>query len=181
MASAGAAQSSADQAQSTANQGVASAQAANTAAEANAVAVKTVDQRVSNLGEYTTVASAGVYFANNSSKLTDNGKAALDELISSNSNINGYRIEIAGYASNTGGPTYNQKLSDRRAAAVAQYLRENADVPMWRILAPAGYGETHPAASNDDGNNRALNRRVQVRIMVSKGLQQNSQVASARP
>jgi len=181
VANAATAQFSANQAQSTADQGVTSAQAANTAATANAVAVKTVDQRVSNLGEYTTVASAGVYFANNSSKLTDNGKAALDQLISSNSNVNGYRIEIAGYTSSTGGATYNQKLSERRAAAVAQYLRENADVPMWRILVPAGYGETHPAASNDDAKERALNRRVEVRVMVSKGLQQDSQVASARP
>ena len=181
VASAATAQSSANQAQSTADQGVASAQAANAAAAANAVAVKTVDQRVSNLGEYTTVASAGVYFANNSSKLTDNGKAALDQLISSNSNVNGYRIEIAGYTSSTGGATYNQRLSERRAAAVAQYLRENADVPMWRILVPAGYGETHATASNDDAKDRALNRRVEVRVLVSKGLQEDSRVASARP
>jgi outer membrane protein OmpA-like peptidoglycan-associated protein len=181
VSNAAAAQSSADQAQSTANQGVASAEAANTAAAANAIAVKAVDQRVSNLGEYTTVASAGVYFANSSYKLTDNGKAALDQLISSNSNVNGYRIEIAGYTSSTGGKTYNQRLSERRAAAVAQYLRENAGVPMWRILVPAGYGETHPAASNDGSKDRALNRRVEVRIMVSKGLQADSQVASAQP
>ena len=181
VSNAAAAQSSADQAQSTANQGVASAEAANKAAAANAVAVKAVDQRVSNLGEYTTVASAGVYFANNSYKLTNNGKAALDQLISSNSNVNGYRIEIAGYTSSTGPATYNQKLSERRVAAVAQYLRENAGVPMWRILVPAGYGETQPAASNDDSKDRALNRRVEVRIMVSKGLQADSQVASAQP
>jgi len=181
VSTAAAAQSSAAQAQSTANQGVASAEAANAAAAANAVAVKAVDQRVSNLGEYATVASTGVYFANYSYKLNDKDKATLDQLISSNSNVNGYRIEIAGYTSSTGPATYNQKLSERRAAAVAQYLRENAGVPMWRILVPAGYGETHPAASNGDSKDRALNRRVEVRIMVSKGLQGDSQVASAQP
>jgi len=181
VANAATAQSSANQAQSTADQGVASAQIANSAAAANAVAVQAVNKRVSDLGDYTTVASAGVYFANNSYKLNDNGKAALNELISSNSNVNGYRVEIAGYTSNTGGAKYNQRLSEQRAAAVAQYLRENAGVPMWRIVVPAGYGETHAAASNDDSKDRALNRRVEVRIMVSKGLQQDSQVASARP
>lgn len=54
---AGAAQFSADKAQSTADQGVASARAANTGVAANAVAIKTVDQRVSDMGEYTMVAS----------------------------------------------------------------------------------------------------------------------------
>ncbi len=181
VANAATAQSSANHAQSTADQGVTSAQAANTAAAANAVAVQAVDKRVSDLGEYTTLASAQVYFANSSYKLNDKDKATLDELISANSNINGYRVEIAGYTSSTGGPKYNQKLSEQRAAAVAQYLRENAGVPIWRILVPAGYGETHPAASNDDARNQALNRRVEVRIMVSKGLKEDSQVARARP
>jgi outer membrane protein OmpA-like peptidoglycan-associated protein len=108
-------------------------------------------------------------------------KADLDQLISTNSSINGYRVEITGYTSNTGGMDYNQGLSERRAAAVAQYLREKADVPTWRILVPAGYGETHPAVSNDNSKDCGLNRRVEVKILVSKGLQQDSQVASAQP
>ena len=181
VANAATAQSSAEQAQGTANQGVAAAQAAGIAAAANAVAVRAVNQRVSNLGTYTAVATAGVYFANNSYKLSNKGKAALDELISANSNDNGYLIAIAGHTSNTGSANYNQTLSERRAAAVAQYLRENAAVPMWRIVVPAGYGETHPAVSNDDSKNRALNRRVEVSILVSKGQKQGSQVAIFQP
>lgn len=59
-------------------------------------------------------------------------------------------IEIAGYASSTGTKALNQKSSDERATVVAQYLRNTANVPMRRILAPAGYGATHPAASNSD-------------------------------
>ncbi len=181
VTNAAAAQSSANKAQSTADQGVTAAQAAGAAAASNTIAVQAVNKRVSDLGDYTTVATAGVYFANGSYRLNDAGKAALDQLISANSNINGYRVEIAGYTSSPGGPKYNQKLSERRAAAVAQYLRENASVAMWRFVTPAGYGETHPAASNDNAKDRALNRRVEVRILVSKGLQQDSQVASARP
>ena len=181
VTNAAAAQSSADQAQSTANQGVATAQAAGNAAAADAVAVQAVNRRVSDLGDYTTVATAGVYFANNSYRLNNAGKEVIDQLISSNSNVNGYVIEIAGYTSSTGGAKHNQKLSEQRAAAVAQYLRENANVPMWRIVVPAGYGETHPAASNDDSKDRALNRRVEVRILVSKGQREDSQVATAQP
>src|SRR5271165_3621178 len=175
------AQSSANKAQSTADQGVASAQAANAAAAADAVAVQAVNKRVSDLGDYTTVAETGVYFADGSHRLNDAGKAALDQLISANSNVNGYVVEIAGYTSSTGGAKYNQRLSEERAAVVAQYLRENAGVPMYRIVVPAGYGETHPAASNDDAKGRTLNRRVEVKVLVSKGLQQDAQVAIARP
>jgi outer membrane protein OmpA-like peptidoglycan-associated protein len=181
VANAAAAQSSADQAQSTADQGVESAKAANAGVAVNAAAVQTVNKRVSDLGEYATVATTDVYFKNGSSNLDKAGKAALDQLVSANSNLNGYRVEIAGYASRPGGKGYNQSLSERRANAVTKYLRENANVPMWRVLVPAGYGETHAAASNDDSKDRALNRRVEVKILVAKGLQENSQVASAQP
>jgi outer membrane protein OmpA-like peptidoglycan-associated protein len=181
VANAATAQSSANQAQTTANQGVDTAQAASAAAEKNAVAVQTVNQRVSNLDDYKTVAEIGVYFAEGSYRLSAAGKAALDQLISANSNVNGYVVEIAGYTSSTGGARYNQRLSEERAAVVTQYLRESAGVPMYRIVVPAGYGETHPVTSNDDAKGRAMNRRVEVRILVSKGLQEDSvQVGSLR-
>jgi len=173
VANAATAQSSANQAQTTANQGVESAQAANAAAATNAAAVQTVNQRVSDLADYKTVAETGVYFAEGSYRLNDAGKAALDQLISANSNVNGYVVEIAGYTSSTGGKQFNQKLSDERAAVVAQYLREKGNVPMYRIAVPAGYGETHPVASNSDAKGRALNRRVEVRVLVNKGLQES--------
>jgi len=181
VANAATAQSAAEQAQGTANEGVTAAQAAGSAAAADAVGVQAVNQRVSNLGTYAAVATAEVYFANDSYKLSSKARAALDQLISANSNDNGYLIAIAGYTSNTGSANYNQTLSERRAAAVAQYLRENAAVPMWRIVVPAGYGETHPAVSNDNSKDRALNRRVEVSILVSKGQQADSQVATFQP
>jgi outer membrane protein OmpA-like peptidoglycan-associated protein len=79
-------------------------------------------------------------------------------------------IEIAGYASSTGTKALNQKLSDERATAVAQYLRNTANVPLRRILAPAGYGATHAAAPNSDSLGRDINRRVDVKVLVNKGL-----------
>jgi outer membrane protein OmpA-like peptidoglycan-associated protein len=174
VTNASAAQSSADRAQSTADQGVSTAQAASTAAAANTVAVKVLNQRVSDLGDYATAAELGVYFRENSHVLSASAKASLDQLVSANSDMNGYMIEIAGYASSTGSAQYNQRLSEERAAAVAQYLREKADVPQWRIVMPAGYGETHPASSNADAKGRAQNRRVEVKVLVNKGLQEGS-------
>lgn len=114
VASASAAQSSANQAQSTADQGVATAQAAGAVAAADAAAVRGVDKRVSEIADYATVASAEVFFANNSSKLNKVAKSALDQLISANSNVNGYRVEIAGYTSKPGG---GLQPSPKRAAS----------------------------------------------------------------
>ena len=187
-AAVGQAQTAADQgvanpatAQPSANQGVATAQTASVAAPANPVAVQVVDKRLSDLGDYVTVDQTGVYFAEGTYRLSDTGKAVLDQLISANSNLNGYVVEIAGYTSSIGCAQYNQRLSEVRADAVAQYLRENAGVPMWRIVLPTGYGETHPVASNDDATGRALNRRVEVKLLVSKGTQGGSvQVGSLR-
>ncbi len=180
ISNAAVAQKSAEQAQSTADQGVSTAQAANTLATSNAVAVGKVNQRVSDLSQYEAVAQAGVYFPENGYKLSKAGKAALDQLVSANSNLTGYVIEVAGYTSSTGSAQHNQWLSERRAAAVAQYLREKDDVPAYRIAVPAGYGVTHPAAENSDRDGRAKNRRVEVTILVSKGAQENTQLSSAR-
>jgi outer membrane protein OmpA-like peptidoglycan-associated protein len=84
--------------------------------------------------------------------------------------VTGYMIEVAGYASSTGTKQVNQKLSEERAAAVTKYLLEQKNIPMRRILVPAGYGATHPAAENTDSQGRALNRRVDVKVLVNKGL-----------
>ncbi len=182
VANAATAQSSADQAQSTVNQGVAAAQTVSVAAAVNTVAVQAVDKRVSDLGDYVTVDETGVYFEEGSYRLNDTGKAALGRLISANSNIDGYVIEIAGYTSSTsstGSAQYNQGLSEERVAVVAQYLRENAGVPMWRIVVPAGFGETRPAANNSDTKGRALNRRIEVKVLVHNGLREDSLQAAS--
>jgi len=89
-----------------------------------------------------------------------------------NGGIEGYMVEIAGYASSTGSKQLNQKPSEERAASVAKYLRETQNVPKRRILVPAGYGATHPDATNDDSQGRALNRRVDVKVIVNKGLKE---------
>ena len=80
-------------------------------------------------------------------------------------------IEVAGYASKTGTKAANQQLSEDRAAAVADYLLNHGNIPMRRILAPAGFGSTHPDATNSDPQGRALDRRVDATLLVNKGLQ----------
>ena len=170
VAAAGQAQSSANQAQSTANQAGQAAVAAGDVAVMDAAAVQMVNKRVSDLDSYKTVAEAGIYFPSDGATLDDDAKAALDTVAAATQGLEGYMIEVAGYASTTGTKQLNQKLSADRAAAVTQYLRDKDNIPMRRILAPAGYGSTHPDATNTDPQGRALNRRVDVKVLVNKGM-----------
>jgi outer membrane protein OmpA-like peptidoglycan-associated protein len=164
------AQVSADNAQTSANTANTNAQAAGGAAEMDAAAILLVNKRVSDLDDYKVVAEAGIYFPSDNGTLDDAGKADLASLAAATQGLTGYMIEIAGYASSSGSKQLNQKLSEERAAAVTKYLREKQNIPMRRILVPAGYGATHPAAENTDSQGRALNRRVDVKVLVNKGL-----------
>ncbi len=169
VAAAGEAQASANQAQSSANQAGNTAEAAGDVAVMDAAAIKLVNQRVSDMDDYKTVAEAGIYFDSGKANLDDAAKADLDTVVAATQGVEGYLIEVAGYASSTGTKAENQKLSEERAAVVVQYLQVKGNVPMRRIVAPAGYGSTHPAAENTDPQGRALNRRVDVKVLLNKG------------
>jgi len=170
VAAAGRAQTSANQAQSSANQAQSTANAGVAGAAVDAEAVSLVNKRVSDLGDYKTVVEAMIFFDTGKATLSADGKAALDKLASDAKSTQNYLIEIAGYASSTGTKAENQKLTDERAAAVADYLRNSDNVPMRRILTPAGYGATHAAATNSDPEGRDINQRVDVKVLVNKGL-----------
>ena len=145
-----AAQASANQAQGTANAAGQAAVAAGAVGVMDADAIAMVNKRVSDLGDYKTVAEAGIYFPTGNATLDAAAKADLDKLAALAMTTENYMIEVAGYASSTGTKAVNQKLSDERATAVVLYLRNQKSIPMRRILAPAGYGATHPAATNTD-------------------------------
>lgn len=74
------------------------------------------------------------------------------------------RLEVAGHTDGVGDEAYNQQLSQRRAEAVRQYLLETSGVAPARVTA-RGYGESQPLASNDTETGRALNRRVEFRLL----------------
>jgi len=87
--------------------------------------------------------------------------------------LNGYMIEVSGYAAHY---AYSfgedQRLSEDRAAAVARYFLEVQNIPMRRILVPVGYGATRPVASNHNAQGRELNRHVDVKVLVNNGVGQ---------
>jgi len=71
-------------------------------------------------------------------------------------------IEVAGHTDSIGSAAYNQRLSERRAGSVANYL-ESLGVNGSRIDA-IGYGKSQPRATNSTANGRQLNRRVEIHI-----------------
>jgi len=73
-------------------------------------------------------------------------------------------IRLEGFTDSIGSMKYNQRLSERRAAATKKYLLKNAGVDAKR-LTTAGFGETRPVASNKTSAGRAENRRVEILIL----------------
>ena len=170
VAAATVAQSSATQAQQSADQASQQAQAAGALGVVDAAAVATVNQRVSDLDHYKVEAENDVFFDADSAVLKDEAKPALADLAKTAKSLDGYMIEISGYAANTQNKRIDyQKLSEERAAAVAHYFYEVQNIPMRRILMPVGYSTTHRLAANTDAEGRELNRRVDVKVLVNKG------------
>jgi outer membrane protein OmpA-like peptidoglycan-associated protein len=141
-----------------------------TEADAANQGVGDVNRRVTDLDNYQSKYSTTVYFKVSSVSLTPQSKQDLDQLAKQAQAEKGYVIEVAGFADKTGGPNLNQRLSQERANAVIAYLEQKGDIPIHRILAPAGMGTSHEAADNTTLAGRKLNRRVEVRVLVNEGL-----------
>jgi outer membrane protein OmpA-like peptidoglycan-associated protein len=89
--------------------------------------------------------------------------------------MNGYMFEVLGYTDNTGSAKFNQALSRRRAQAVATYLAEQHHIQPRFIATPTGLGEERPVADNSSAEGRAMNRRVEIKLLVNKGIKPNGQ------
>jgi outer membrane protein OmpA-like peptidoglycan-associated protein len=79
--------------------------------------------------------------------------------------LQGYQIYVYGYTDNVGTEEYNQKLSERRAAAVRDYLAQSGVDP--KIIAAKGYGQADPLENGASTQARAKNRRVEISIVDS--------------
>ena len=97
-------------------------------------------------------------------------KTILDAIATQAKTEKGYIIEVAGHASADGKLELNRKLSQERADEVIRYLVESHDIPLRRIAVTIGYGIAKPVADNTTKEGREQNRRVDVKILVNKGL-----------
>lgn len=127
-----------------------------------------ISARFDDIDRYDAKDSGIVNFAIGKAELSDDAKRTLDNLAEHGMHLDGYLVEIRGYADTTGRARMNQDLSERRAQAVVDYLSRVGNVPLRRILNPTGFGEADPAAPNDTPEGRAMNRRAEVRLLVNR-------------
>ncbi|MBN2011028.1 OmpA family protein [candidate division KSB1 bacterium] len=111
---------------------------------------------------------SGILFETNSSDLQAVAKTNIESLARVLQKYPDTNILIEGDTDNTGSDEYNQKLSERRAQAVADY-QKSLGVAGSRI-STVGLGELNPIASNDSDYGRGQNRRVEVAIFANDKL-----------
>jgi outer membrane protein OmpA-like peptidoglycan-associated protein len=148
---AGRAQASADRAQATANN---------------------ASDRINAIDDYELLQTFTVHFRSGKADLSPEAKAEIDAAAAKvqDDNLKGWVIEIVGYADSTGKTARNRSLSERRADAVINYLVTTYNLPLRRLVQPFGYGSLNPVADNATDEGRALNRRVEIKLLVNKAL-----------
>ncbi len=126
--------------------------------------------RFTALSEYDTKGQATVKFNVGSAKISAADQEELKKLADTAKGLTGYIVEVTGFADATGSAAMNTKLSEDRAKAVITYLMQQGSVPMRHIIAPGAMGEYGAVAPNETKAGRAENRRVEVKVLVNKGI-----------
>lgn len=141
--------------------------------QAREIENKVPGAKVERVGEGIVVEfSEKILFGYDRSDLSSSAEGNLDKLVTVLKEYADTNIEVQGHTDSKGSDTYNQGLSDRRASAVATYLR-NRGVSASRITTK-GYGETAPVSSNDTDDGRAQNRRVNFLITANEKMKQDA-------
>jgi len=150
------------------------ARAAQETADSAVAGVNSTNERISALDDYEPQTVLAINFRSSSAILSADAKTQLDDVATKALNAKGYVLEVSGFADANGSVERNRALSQRRADAVIRYLVENHRIPLRRIVTPYGFGETNPVAENKTRDGRAQNRRVEVKLLVNKGLMQEA-------
>lgn len=136
------------------------------------------NQRIDSLDDFDVQETVAVTFRVNSAVLSPEAKQQLDDFAAKTTDAKAYTIEVSGHTDSTGGEAKNFRLSQQRAESVVQYLAVHHKIPLRRIVTPMGYGKTEAVADNTTAAGRAQNRRVEVKMMLNRGMSQNSRPAS---
>jgi len=152
------------------------AKAAQETADAAVEGVNATNSRITAMDDYVVQSTATVNFLVNSARLSPEAKTQLDDVATAAATLKGYVIEITGFASAEGSTAHNKALSERRKQAVIDYLVETHNVPLRRIGTSYGFGELQAVADNSTREGREQNRRVEVKLLVSRGINQNVEV-----
>ncbi|MDR2847956.1 MAG: OmpA family protein, partial [Bacteroidales bacterium] len=124
---------------------------------------ETMDVVLDILTTQTKMVFNNITFETNSAELTSASDAELQRLLHFMKENSDIRIEISAHTDDVGSQEYNARLSDKRAASVVAFLTAN-DIATGRLQAK-GYGKLQPIVPNTSAENRAKNRRVEIRII----------------
>jgi OmpA-OmpF porin, OOP family len=137
---------------------------------ANKAAVEAAVARFGQLDDYYIMDEVTVYFGNGKVTVDPKYIPQLTALAQKAQGVNGYMIEVKGYASAVGSVTLNQKLSEDRANNVTTVLIQQGHVPLTRMLAPGAMGESRQIGNDKTAEGQAENRRVVVRVLQNKAI-----------
>jgi OOP family OmpA-OmpF porin len=145
-------------------------QASQQQIHANEQEIGDTKKRISEIAEYDVKYSTSVYFPVSSATVSPQSANALLNLVKNSAGLRSCFFEVKGFTDSSGTVAQNQELSLRRAQSVITYLQEAGNIPLTRVFAPGGMGEAQPASSNETRHGRAENRRVEIKVLVSRGL-----------
>jgi outer membrane protein OmpA-like peptidoglycan-associated protein len=136
---------------------------------ANKALIDANTARFGQLDDYYIYDEVTIFFANGKTDMDSKFISPLNALAEKAATVEGYMIEVKGYASALGSAALNQKLSQERAAAVSNILLQQGRVPLSRMLAPGAMGEsaTKETATAAD---EAKDRKVVVHVLQNKGI-----------
>jgi outer membrane protein OmpA-like peptidoglycan-associated protein len=126
--------------------------------------------RFTALAEYEVKGQATIQFDVGKTDISPADGQTLKQLAQTATSLNGYIVEVTGYADATGSAAMNTKLSENRAKSVITFLMQQGGVPVRHIIAPGAMGEYGAKAPNETKAGRAENRRVEVKVLVNKGI-----------
>jgi outer membrane protein OmpA-like peptidoglycan-associated protein len=126
--------------------------------------LNTLDQKFTNRNNFAMSSQKSVLFKFDSDKLTDEGKAALDEVATAVTASPDVFLVLEGHTDNTGDKSYNIRLGERRIEAVKRYLAVDKGVPVYKIE-EISFGADKPVAPNDSKEGREQNRSVTLTVL----------------
>ena len=140
------------------------------ATKRNAEAAEALRGRFGDIDKYNVKGTTNVYFDTGKYSLSQSARADLCQAAQQADEMDNALLLVVGYTDSTGSYEVNQRLSERRAGRVVNYLQQQCGWKPWRMLAPSGFADADPTADNSTREGRAQNRRVAVNVLVSKSV-----------
>ncbi len=137
---------------------------------ANKASIDAAIARFGQLDDYYILDEVTVYFGNGKVNVDPSYRPQLLALAEKAKTVDGYVIEVKGYASSVGSVALNQQLSEDRANEVVNILIKEGHIPLTRMLAPGAMGESHKVGNDTTAEGQAQNRRVVVRVLQNKAI-----------